>query len=351
MFDKLYKEANDSIPVNQELLECLKCEAAKEKKEKPYGFIYRYGYIAAAIVLVTVSLNVLPRLINNRKDTGTAPGTTNDSVISDVVNTPQTPANFTDDKTDITENVSPDTALNDKKSEIPADNTVVKKAGNTPRETVSKKKETAPAYVEKGEATVAKESPITESVLTDDIKPSAEGYEADKQAADPEIIPQVSEHNAVSEESKAIEGKGEQNILSAGRMRSRTEVMITTEEYCSYFGFEPEGWKIPEGMAVVDSNSFCIGINAETGEYDNQSCVLEYSGGDKRITITLVPQADMVSDRIKSSIGKKYRENCVIEEHGELFFSIYLVKNGRGYIIETQNEEKENVYQLIDSIT
>ena len=44
------------------------------------------------------------------------------------------------------------------------------------------------------------------------------------------------------------------------------------------------------------------------------------------------------------------KENCVLEEHGELFYSIYLVQKGRGYIIETENTEKENVYQLIDSI-
>ena len=58
MFRKLYKEANDEIAVNKELMEHLKQEAVSGKTKKKYSFIYNYGYVAAAIIIVAVSLNV-----------------------------------------------------------------------------------------------------------------------------------------------------------------------------------------------------------------------------------------------------------------------------------------------------
>ena len=57
MFRKLYKEANDEMAVNKELMEHLKQEA-KTKNQRKNTVIYNYGYVAAAIIIVAVSLNV-----------------------------------------------------------------------------------------------------------------------------------------------------------------------------------------------------------------------------------------------------------------------------------------------------
>lgn len=57
MFKKLYKEANNEIAVNKELMEHLKHEA-KTKNQRKNTVIYNYGYVAAAIIIVAVSLNV-----------------------------------------------------------------------------------------------------------------------------------------------------------------------------------------------------------------------------------------------------------------------------------------------------
>ncbi len=55
MFKKVYKEINDSIPVNNELLQSLLSEAEKPVKRVKFKNIYRYGGVAAAALLLTVS--------------------------------------------------------------------------------------------------------------------------------------------------------------------------------------------------------------------------------------------------------------------------------------------------------
>ena len=60
MFRKLYKEANDEIQINQVLKEKLKLEATKSPSKNYTKYIYRYGYMAAAILIVAVGINILP---------------------------------------------------------------------------------------------------------------------------------------------------------------------------------------------------------------------------------------------------------------------------------------------------
>ncbi len=62
MYKKLYREAMDEIPVNTALMEKLKCEAAGSRKKSRWSFQYRYGYVAAAILLLVVSAKLLPGL-------------------------------------------------------------------------------------------------------------------------------------------------------------------------------------------------------------------------------------------------------------------------------------------------
>ncbi len=61
MYKDLYKKANDSIPLNLELKERLKKEAQTEKKTNKLGFLYKYGALAAAIVVVIGVYNILPK--------------------------------------------------------------------------------------------------------------------------------------------------------------------------------------------------------------------------------------------------------------------------------------------------
>ncbi len=55
MFKKIYKEINNSIPVNEELLSSLLEEAQKPVKRVKFTRFYRYGSVVAAALILTVS--------------------------------------------------------------------------------------------------------------------------------------------------------------------------------------------------------------------------------------------------------------------------------------------------------
>ena len=70
MYKRLYKEANDSIPLNLELKESL-IKKAKTKRNK-FSYLYKYGAMAAALVIAIGIFNVLPK--TQKSDTVTKPG-------------------------------------------------------------------------------------------------------------------------------------------------------------------------------------------------------------------------------------------------------------------------------------
>ncbi len=61
MYKRLYKEANDSIPLNSELKEKLIKEARAENEKNKFGYLYRYGAMAAALVIAVGIFNLLPK--------------------------------------------------------------------------------------------------------------------------------------------------------------------------------------------------------------------------------------------------------------------------------------------------
>lgn len=61
MYKRLYKEANDSIPLNLELKENLIKKAQTENKNNRLNYLYRYGAIAAALVIAVGIFNIFPK--------------------------------------------------------------------------------------------------------------------------------------------------------------------------------------------------------------------------------------------------------------------------------------------------
>ncbi len=89
MFKKLYKEANDEIPLNNELMEELKAEASKGAKKSYSGFAYRYGYAAAAIVIAVISLRVLPDMTEEPQITPPVPSVISSAEMTEHIATEQ----------------------------------------------------------------------------------------------------------------------------------------------------------------------------------------------------------------------------------------------------------------------
>ena len=66
MFKQQYKDANDSIPVNEELLNSLIAEAESSVKVYKFKNIYKYGTAVAAALILAVSAFALPSLLGNQ---------------------------------------------------------------------------------------------------------------------------------------------------------------------------------------------------------------------------------------------------------------------------------------------
>ncbi len=72
MFKKYYKEANDDIKTNRELINKIFEEAEKPAKPKQFAKIYKFGMAAAAVLVLAVSVSFLPNIMKNSGQPGTS---------------------------------------------------------------------------------------------------------------------------------------------------------------------------------------------------------------------------------------------------------------------------------------
>ncbi len=63
MFKKYYKEANDDIKTNRQLIDKIFEEAEKPTKTKHFAKIYKFGMAAAAVLVLAVSVSLLPTIM------------------------------------------------------------------------------------------------------------------------------------------------------------------------------------------------------------------------------------------------------------------------------------------------
>ncbi len=72
MFKKIYKEVNDSIPVNEELLNSLLKKAEQPVKVIKLKSVYKYGTAIAAVLVLAASLIALPNLNKTKNSVKTS---------------------------------------------------------------------------------------------------------------------------------------------------------------------------------------------------------------------------------------------------------------------------------------
>ncbi len=65
MFKKYYKEANDDIKTNRELIDKIFEAAEKPVKKKPIARFYKFGMAAAAVLVIALSVSFLPDMLKN----------------------------------------------------------------------------------------------------------------------------------------------------------------------------------------------------------------------------------------------------------------------------------------------
>lgn len=342
MFDKLYKEANDEIRVNTQLLEELKSEASKGKKQKTYSFMYKYGFAAAAILIMVVSLNVMPDMKKSQESEKRYPGS-QEQIVKTEKNASHNEASESLTKEE-----------NKNSEEITKDDFTSEKTGvNDIKITTPPKK----VQTEKKNDLNFSTNASDDIVQTEDEEKTTEETtnSSDNTITTQNTVETSDTDNTETESFSAIPEDYENIPLSRSIDGSRsistpsTSVNISLEEYCSTFGFNPDNWAIPSGMIKTDGEEVYIDQSSTTGEYLKTNHTVIYSRNGKSIYITLLPDSDDVLSLINSGNGEMYNGNLILN-NTDLSYTSYVVKNGNGYIVETNNIEKENVYSLIDSI-
>lgn len=358
MFDKLYKEANDEIPVNEELLKKLKCEASKVKRKNPYSFIYKYGFAAAALLIVVVSLNALPAMnsSNRQKDIYT----NNDISIKQ----DNASAGRKTSENSAKEETPGDISQQEKKTNMGAD----KKSTALPKNNVAEKSTQKNETVKKNEEPSEKVQQETASDSLADVsgaplenvpQQSYSAGAAEKQSgADSQNI--MENHDEAAPAGIEKNGGGSNAQANSGNAKSVCEASvyalpnsaepISLDEYCEYYGFNLKNISVPQGMEMIEGNSVFVETDPETGAYIDKTHSIVYSGESKEIIITLFAGADMMPQAEEESF-EQYKEGCRIARDGDKLFKVYIVKDGLGIIIESDGIEKESIYSLVDSIS
>lgn len=341
MFDKLYKEANDEIEVNTELMEKLKAEAMGEKRKKSYSFIYRYGF-AAAILVAVASLNALPEINKIKETPKEYPGTKPYVAVENTELRGGTISSGEEDE--VSENNRSEIAGNGTwESDISSSSKMQNSTENSTGTKTDKSKETVNSQ-NRIKAEEKEEKPKTDIVMTDNAVNEDKGFEA-KAAEIKEETDSKTDGKDFEKEDKFSEPAPAASRTVRNADSCEAEVYSLEEHDVSLHSeeFEKiniESWNIPDGMTKMSEE-----IREQT-DSTAEVYTTVYSGGDRLLKITAFSEIEYteISDNAEEYNGS------LITEKPDNSYLIYIAKNGKRYIVETKNIEKENVYSLIDSI-
>ncbi len=278
MFKDLYKNANDSIPANDDLLQELLKKADAPVKIRKFRNIYKIASAVAAVLIIAVfaaSVNLIPKRLQNEKiadnsaysDFSGAPSESNGESVSNA-----------DNKTTDSEN--------NEKSE---------KDNNT-----SVSREEKPKFAQ-AEASKTKESAAQALAISDnasqDAATDALAAGSMKIAAEDDTAATVSSDAS----SFSLESASDNSVNIAARVMSSGFNSVDVYEYYKIFGIELSALALPDGV------TFCSSIDEVTeDELKNAVFVrnsLEFSGNGKRLILTISKDDAAVLSEIRSNPG------------------------------------------------
>lgn len=349
MFDKLYKEANDEIPVNTALKESLLCKASDKSYKKTIKFksvIHKAGFAAAAAAVIALSFNVMPYIQNGLDDKSSYIDTGNNPKPADgnenyTVETPKSsekPIASNEPKVSESSQHPADTPKPEKsKNQKNADKSqsaVAPKSDNISDKSDARK-EDVPAKtsvnIEGSADSNAKTAMPKSDVPSDAAKESnsPESHSGGSSASGGAAIPENSTDSAVPYSKDGI------MAVKALPNESGSETNVTLDEYCDYHGFNLNGIVLPSEMT-------------RTGNYEMQTDQIQtitYSGGGKSAAITLVP--DPLD--IPTPNGIRHG-NAIISGNDDDGYTIYIKNTNNGLIISTNGLSEKEAYTLADSV-
>ncbi len=245
MYKKQYKDANDSIPVNEELLNSLIAKAESSVKVVKFKNIYKYSAAVAAALILAVSAIALPTLTGNKeseKSTNLAVNTKKDTTV---------PIKETADIKDEVQNA---------KAEVSAP--------------VSDKADTA--KIQSNAVYDYSANDDTDSTIAVASEPCADTTE------DIAVMRAIENEEALKDEA-LVDGS------------------MDIYEYLNLFGIDLTKIALPSG--VLRGDDFIAPPKDEDGNIIFSETVISYFGDSKVLTLTVSQNKDYVSDMISLTEG------------------------------------------------
>lgn len=355
MFDKLYKEANDEIPINTALKEeLIRKASAKSIKSvsKKTVMIRRCGFAATAAAVIALSFTAMPYIKDNfsadssyisvgpNQNDGAAEEPTENAAPH--TEPPKTAAENSAAQPHPDGEKASGTSVAASKNSTAAvqkstsDNSAA--VPNTPKtaaesETNQQEKQSA-AKAENVPAPQAEEAHSTESYA-----------EESTESTDQSEVPSAEKRSgggssAYAAKSMASAENSADNSTDCGAvmaMSADLQTSLTLSEYCDYYGFDLSGIKLPRGMALTDGNTAELGTDH----------TVVYSGNGKSISVKLILDSASVSVKAKSGSAENYN-GTLMEETDNTHYTVYLTD--KNIVVKTNGLSKNEVHTLTDSL-
>lgn len=357
MFDKLYKEANDEIPINTALKEELIRKASAEpvkKTDRHTVIVRRVGFAATAAAVIALSFTAMPYIKDNFSGDSSYIGTGTEQETKTSVQ----PAESAEPSNELPKATSESQA-----AESHPDDTVTSGNGNTankidnnagtsqkpaaskknqasvtentaaPTRTAAPTGTTAPAAAAAPEVPAAeKQYSASAEQITEQTEPQM--FSIESAEAEPEVSAGYADEASIT--AKAASGSTGSDMGAAANS-SRKQSDMPLSEYCDYYGFDLSGISLPEGMSLTGGKTAKAGRNH----------TVTYSGNGKNVSITLVLDFSEAEQQSENSSGKSYN-GAAVSKISDTHYKIYSAD--KGLIIDSNGLNEKEVYKLIDSL-
>lgn len=244
MYKQQYKDANDSIPVNEELLNSLVAKAESSVKVVRFKNIYKYSVAVAAALILAVSAIALPTLTGNQKS--------------------EDSANL---------------------------------AVTTKKDTAAPIKETTDTKSEAQNAKAEVSAPVSKKTDTAKIESNA-AYDYSAQDSADSTIAVASETYEKSEDIAVMRAIENEEAL---KDETLVDGSMDIYEYLNMFGIDLTKIALPSG--VLRGDDFIAPPKDDDGNIFFSETVISYFGDNKVLTLTVSQNYDYVSDMINLTEG------------------------------------------------
>lgn len=390
MFRKYYKQANDDIVPDRELIDKIFEQADKKTVRTGKARVYRFGTAVAAVLILAVSAVAYPQIIRYGSDSRTvaekqtvtdkqsdadknaAPG--NDSAAEKTTAENENGSAEDSVKADAevkgesgksgeSNGASPETAVRQKQQN---ENTALKQknSGETVignAQAADEKKTAGTAVNEKEYA--ASENTVQESETAEDVQPRSKASGGQYQymnggaatfsaaAEDGQTADKVSGGGGSANSDGGVMSQKLAGSMDAGEYSGET-VIWSEENYIKYLGIDPVGGIVlPSGMKNITPDSFYL--VAEKGTLINDTATYVFSdSNDRDIYMTVSKLCDdggmykTGSNAINKNIGGK---SVFIMANGN-FTDAYFEYKGVKFTVNACGLNESEIEEMISSI-